>query len=362
MTADSRGLDAYSTPPALAEMLVAAVRGRRIDVVVDPAAGDGALLMAAARRWPAARLIGADVDPAQWVRADGQRRWSVQTKDLLNPADRAALLRTIGGDTRRCVLLNPPFSFRGGRFWQVEVDGGPLRVSRAMAFFLSSLELVGVRGELVAVVPAGLLHGERDAHARQYLSRVGELVELRRNPSRSFRGAVTATALVRWVPSAPRRSPVLGSPPTATLRGAPVTVVRGTCQMHTVDGRKAPADVELVHTTALQDNQLRRPLPRVGRGHRDRVVAGPAVLLPRVGLPDGRKLVVVTDGELLLSDCVYGLCCASLARAEDLADDLGRGFETELARVYGGTGAPYLILVRLVDFLRRLGYDARALS
>lgn len=368
------GLDAYPTPPALAQHLVRAARARAVDIVVDPAAGDGALLAAAAERWPGARLVGADVDPSRRRRANRERPWSVQTRDLLDAADRAALGRSVAGSPRRCVLLNPPFSFRGGRYWEVEGAAGLLHVSRAMAFLLHAAELAGARGEVVAVVPAGLLHGARDAAARAQLERTGTLATLGRNPIRTFRGAVTATALVRWAPAtaSSRRGrgaamhdarPADAADVASTASADRVTVVRGTRQMHTVNGHDRDGDARLVHTTALRENRLLQPLPCVTGRHTEPLLRGPAVLVPRVGRPDRRKLVLIDASErLVLSDCVFALCCETHAVAERLAHVLERDFDTTLAPAYGGTGAPYITLQRLIGVLRTLGWDAQTLD
>jgi SAM-dependent methyltransferase len=60
-----RGTGAIYTPRAIVEPMVewAALAGRQPARIVDPGAGSGRFLAAAARRFPAAQLIAADIDP-----------------------------------------------------------------------------------------------------------------------------------------------------------------------------------------------------------------------------------------------------------------------------------------------------------
>jgi hypothetical protein len=57
--------DAYFTPPALADAIVT-VLAQLIEIperVLEPSAGEGVFMDAAARRWPTAAVIGIDLEP-----------------------------------------------------------------------------------------------------------------------------------------------------------------------------------------------------------------------------------------------------------------------------------------------------------
>src|SRR6478736_5920944 len=56
-------LGRYYTPQRLADLVVDALDASP-DVVVEPSVGGGAFARAIRRRWPSARLVGVDVDPA----------------------------------------------------------------------------------------------------------------------------------------------------------------------------------------------------------------------------------------------------------------------------------------------------------
>ncbi|WP_293682595.1 hypothetical protein, partial [uncultured Phenylobacterium sp.] len=133
-----------------------------------------------------------------------------------------------------------------------------------------------------------------------------------------------------------------------------VVVGRGATAVHeTPDGA---AGVPFVHTTDLRHGVWR---PSARRSTRPADLDDqPALLLPRVGRPDRRKLVRIAGGPVVLSDCLFWL------RTEPA------GHEAELQRIllddwagvavlYGGSCAPYATLAGLLDLLASRGLSAR---
>jgi hypothetical protein len=165
-------LDDHYTPAELARTAVNHVRLRCPEIVADMSAGEGSLLLEAARRWPSARIVATDIDRktvAQLVRMH-RRRWKIGRCDFLASRSRRAsrVLRTIDGKVA-LLLMNPPFSCRGGSYRIVDTPHGPVHASPAMAFLLLGLPYLSTRGQAVAILPAGALHNKKDEEAWKYV-------------------------------------------------------------------------------------------------------------------------------------------------------------------------------------------------
>ena len=335
--------------------MVDAIERDEVKTVIDPAAGDGALLECATRRWPEARVFASDIDRSR-VRALAARvEWEVLAGDFLQRDAAARLTRSVGSASSRSVLLNPPFSSRGATRFSAG-GGAPSTVygSRAMAFLLGSSVLVGDEGQLVALLPRSVLSSERDAAGRRWLAGRGILEEISRPSKRVFAGTVAETVVVRWTPNLDQQTGAEErvSDPSATAAGW--GVVRGSRQMHTVEPMVGPGTVRLVHTTNLRKGRICGARVRIRPTLADRVVDGPAVLIPRVGRPDARKIVVHSGTRIALSDCVFALTHPDESACRALLDLLIADFD-RLRACYGGTGAPYLRRATLIALLTELG-------
>src|SRR5216684_560593 len=129
-------MDRFYTPLALAAELVGAVENPEPGVVVDFAAGDGSLLLAATTKWPNAKIVGTDIHrPTVRRLANTYERWTVFRTDFLRARQTRIAARSGFGEFD-VVLLNPPFSCRGGSCWTVDLNGNTVSCSRALAFVL----------------------------------------------------------------------------------------------------------------------------------------------------------------------------------------------------------------------------------
>ena len=169
-------------------------------VVADFAAGSGELLLAAATIWPKATMVATDID-RQAVRnlrkvSDG---WRTGVCDFTNPRSRQSspVLRGLYGRTN-LVLLNPPFSCRGGEKVSATVAGATSKCSPGLAFVVNSIDYMTEGGELVAVLPQGSLTSEKDSTTWALLRRMGDTEVLKNNGLRTFACAEVRTAVVRF--------------------------------------------------------------------------------------------------------------------------------------------------------------------
>ena len=331
-------------------------------VVADFAAGAGELLLAAASVWPTATMVATDID-SRAVRnlREISDSWRTGVCDFLNPRSRqsSSLLRSVIGHTN-LVLLNPPFSCRGGTRVSATSGGVTSKCSVGLAFVVNSIGYLVDGGELIAVLPEGSLTSEKDATTWNLLRRMGDTEVLKTNGLRTFARAVVRTAVVRFQK---RRSRIKNEPsPDLNTRSAacqelhpPVHIVRGTTRVSEIQHSPGHTDsIAFIHSTHLRDFTISSHFGI--RSCLGRCAVGPMVLLPRVGQPKRSKVARYLDSNVfMLSDCVIALTCHSSEGAELLWKDLQANWSL-LEQEYVGSGARYITNRRLCDLLLRLGY------
>ena len=133
-------------------------------------------------------MVATDID-CQAVRnlrkfSDG---WRTGVCDFTNPRSRQSspVLRSLNGRTN-LVLLNPPFSCRGGKRVSARVGGLTSECSPGLAFVVNSIDYLTEGGELIAVLPQGSLTSERDAATWALLRRIGDTEVLKNNGFGTF--------------------------------------------------------------------------------------------------------------------------------------------------------------------------------
>ena len=360
-------MDRIYTPPYLAALMAKASRARPSHseefVVADFAAGSGELLLAAETVWPQATVVATDIDP-QAIRnlRKVSDSWRTGVCDFLNPRSRRSspVLRSLDGRTN-LVLLNPPFSCRGGKRVSATIGGVSLKCSVGLAFVVNSIDYLTEGGELIAVLPEGSLTSEKDATTWNLLSSMGHTQVLKTNGLRTFPRAVVRTAIVRFQKRHCRAkaepSPVLNTPSASCQdQHPPVRIVRGTIQVNEIQRSEGYTDsIAFIHSTHLQNFTVSAHYEV--RGRLGRCAIGPMVLLPRVGQPKRSKVARYLDSNaLMLSDCVIALTCRSSEAADLLWNDLQANWSL-LEQEYVGSGARYITNSRLSDLLLRLGYS-----
>jgi hypothetical protein len=392
MTTLSTNVDQYFTPDDLARRVVQLVTvdsraSRAPPIIADFAAGEGNLLIAAARRWPDAKFVATDLDPRVVAHLRRERRdWTVGRCDFLRGTSRArcAALSPLK-NTTDLILLNPPFTCRGGTHHTVALDGEQVQCGTAAAFLLNALPFLALNGQILAVLPASFLTSHRDEAARTYLGRFGRLELVARCGRNTFDLCFPHTVVIRFTKSTAnhlakntlnssmrRGRDGLGitySSAATTAFGSPMKVhtrslqaqtdlnlhvrlVRGVVQVHTLSRASGPPR-RFVHTTELKAGNIRPRLSPTPK--RARAVSGPSVLLPRVGEPRVDKIVLYQGRQdLILSDCVFGLQCSGRREAEVLHALMCTHW-VELASAYGGTGAKYITVAALQRFLNMHG-------
>ncbi|MBK9296004.1 MAG: methyltransferase [Candidatus Microthrix sp.] len=347
--------DFFETPSAIAGDLHLAVTepvGEMVRGVLDPTIGSGALLLPFQRHHPDVPLFGVDVDPNA-IRLLGSSFPGLELDcfDFLhaNSSNIPAEWKTFGVDA---VVMNPPFSERGAATTSVRVSGQEISCARSLAFVLRATEYVVDDGVLVSVLPYSVQHAVKNRKALEYLHSTGQIEWLTSYPRRAFKGAVTQTRVLRWRRVADTvAGPSLDRP---SAKSSQRILVRGWVPMHSRRNRRGPWR-SLVHSTDLS-SLVREPEIEMRRCRSVRYLAGPAVLLPRVGRLTSQSVAILLAGRTVcLSDCVIAIVTPSTDSARELAS-LIRSRLSCLNAEFEATGAPYITLERLNGWLDHQGF------
>lgn len=351
------GIDQVYTPDWLADAIAGVLPDDFRGIVFDPTAGTGALLLAAERRFgDAVTLVAADIDRATilWLRAH-RPTWTVGVADVYSVRSRAQSVAWSRATNASAVLLNPPFSFRGGAGRRLRINGEEHVVGPAAAAVGTALAAVPDLAIAVAVLPYGAMLNRRDEPFWAAVGLTREIRVLRILPRKSFPGVAAESVVVSLAPRDVKPSSVTPvALPESPQRRRPLNVcscvelVRGRVPVHSLI--QDSVGVPFVHTTSLSPA---RTGPTVLASPK-LATPGPAVLVPRVGKPDVRK-IDVRDGAFVLSDCLYAVRPKEPSMVGELASSLRENFST-LASGYGGTGAPHLRTDQLAEVLTLTGW------
>ncbi|NBD08026.1 N-6 DNA methylase [Corallococcus silvisoli] len=343
--------DRYYTPVDVAERLAMAFRCFDVSVVIDPACGDGRLLAAAAKVFPAASLLGIDVDRSAIRKLRlRQPSWIVSNANMLSQQSRRRSV--VGSTDLKCdlVVANPPFSMGPSKGCFFEYGGGVFRASLAMRYLLESVFFFRPSVGFAAVLPESSAYSVMDAEARACLDQFYSWAVVERLPRTAFAGTRARSILViGW--NKGRIGPRLARTSLAKRKTiGHEKLVRGGLPMH--EAREWKFGIPFLHTTALVPlgaggaGFLPQVFP-IGRG----IVMGPAVAFPRIGEIGKGQVVVIPAGlRVQLSDCV-------MAVRADTASDAARIRKTILSRwdgfaaLFKGTGARYVTVDRMVAWL-----------
>ena len=347
-------MDAHYTPTALAKSIVSAAAGLEPKVVADLAAGRGDLLLEAEQRWPSATFIATDIDRASITYLSTLRPyWVVGQCDLRNSRSRSACraLR-IAKHSINLLLLNPPFSCRGGAKFSVATRAGSLAASTAMSFLLLATEYVAEDATIAVILPLGCLTNIKDIQAWNYLKANYDVHHLGNGARGIFPRSAASTAIVRLSPrstvSTIRNNPVRS---ISSKERIEVSVTRGGCQLHRM-GHSASSPI-LVHYTDLRNGFVELNGLRGFGTHK--CVHGPSLIIPRVGsITPGKVAILDHKEKVMLSDCVIAITPKEPKYLYHLRDRIVDNFD-QLRESYVGTGAPFVTLRRLHGALHAMG-------
>jgi hypothetical protein len=352
--------DKYYTPPAIAtRALERAQISSTPAICADTACGSGSLLAAAEDVLEARHCLGIDSDPLVIRQLRRQRpEWRLYVGDLLKrhrppPTDFPGA--NYGVDL---LVLNPPFSLGPRKSVTVKYLGNSVKCSVAMAHILRSFELFRPTQGCIAVAPESLLYSDTDQHARELLDQHFSLVELLQLSIYTFKGARVNSSFVQFSPPGGRPHSSIEIIPTSN-DSIPTTVVRGGLQMHAF--KRSSSGARVIHSTSLRSIAVEGIIAAHGRtcAVAKGRISGWMLLLPRVGLPKEEAFCAFySKDDVQLSDCVIGMNFPSKASASSAQKRIRAHWQSLLC-LYRGTGARYITIDRLVDWLYGIGIRDR---
>lgn len=328
--------------------MVEAAYSQKPEIIADFAAGDGALLKAAAKKWPTSRIIGLDINKIHVSTLKSFHfGWEVGRCDFLKVKSRhqCKVIRELEKNVS-LVLLNPPFSYRGGMYSEFSSSSGSIRCSRAFAFVLTATDYLKENGEIIALLPSGCLSTEKDQAARKTLKQLGDYQIVSEHHFETFPGVHAKTIMLRFInsPNKPKRKykPIIPNSEDSKFGCQLPKIFRGNIQMHTLNGNIGGKLTPLIHTTEMVATGLN--ITRRKTNTEKSCIMGPAVLLPRVGNPNKEKIHLwLHRKKIALSDCVLGIRCNSQKEAKGIKKAIQNNWNF-IKNLYGGTCAPYITI------------------
>ncbi len=337
------------TPGDTANALIAAATINEPNSIVDFCAGNGGLLLPALARWPRATLYANDVDRSSFgTLADAT--WS-----FVNFLDSGFddMVRDEFPLTFDLILLNPPFAFDRAQLHEARGRFADIRCSLAFAFLFTALDYLDADGELLAIMPTSTLKSERDSTARRQLAKFFNSRLISGPRYNRFPGLDVSTYLIglrlkQEVKSAVR---IADSRPSIHL---PWQLTRGAISQPKAKRVLQTGRQGWIHTTSIQSSKIvdryKLPASMLDVGHK--VVGEQSIVLPRVGRVKIGDIALTSRPELL-SDCLLGVTFDDRKLARLVYDGLKDKFSS-FAKLYTGTGAPYITHKIVSDFVRKI--------
>jgi tRNA1(Val) A37 N6-methylase TrmN6 len=329
-------------------------------IIADFSAGYGELLEAAKKKWKSAKPVAIDINKRIInVLRTKHQDWEIGRVNFLSSKSRnkASILNKIKGKVS-LVLLNPPFSCRGGTRYEAKLNGFSVKCSLALAFIMSALEYLAPKGEIIALLPLGTLRSLKDKDAWNQLSKLFIKRIIAENGKNTFYNCFPKTVIVHLIR---RRKPINCKPKLEchfNSNGIEVKIVRGTFSMHELPKEER---TNCKHKLLIHSTNLRNGIVEIGdlKANKGRKFRGPGVLLPRVGLPNINKICIVQNStSFILSDCVIGLKCKNKRIALFVKKSLQQNWNI-IEKCYGGTCSRYITVSSLINLLSTLGFQSK---
>jgi len=350
--------DQYFTPPSVAERVfnLSGVMGGSL-VCADPTCGTGNLLDAAAKVFGSTKCIGIDKDREVISNLKKKRpHWLLASGDIFDRRLHHAKVRKLAPDPVDLLVLNPPFSQAPNKSIEIEYHGQALRGSAAMACLLRSLEIFRPQQGAIVIAPESMLFSSTDEFGRQLILQNFSISEIMALSNSTFQGARANSFAIRIAPGPEAHTK---EEINKNIERQDIQLIRGGLQVHSlhVDFTGVP----FVHSTAIRqlisEKNLLQTLPKTSWSGSGRI-RGWCLLLPRVGIPNPSFIrAVYLNREVQLSDCVIAIICHDRMMASIVESRIVSAGKS-LRELYRGTGARYVTLLRLREWLSGLGIHA----
>lgn len=338
-------IDSHYTPPNLADYLVSNIKKRSVKTVADFCVGEGGLLIAAKKKWNNASFFGNDI--SKRVTKLLKRKypeWILGNCDFLDLTSKNRSKLFI--NKFDLILLNPPFSCRGSTKKRIIFDDTEFSTSTAMAFFIESIKYLNKNGVLYAILPQSIAYSQKDEKIRNYLYEKYNFIIINEINNQEFEKC-SPNIIIAAVNDKSLYSNKYSFKQINTKINN-LKIFRGNISMHEIKASKKNS-LTLIHSTNIKNNKLIDVKINV-RKEKSRI-AGPALLICRVGQPDSKKICVIpSKKEYALSDCIIGIKTNTTKDCNILKKLIINNWSS-FSNLYKGTGAKYVTIERIKHFL-----------
>jgi hypothetical protein len=214
-------------------------------------------------------------------------------------------------------------------------------------------------GRLIALLPASCLTSEKDADALAEISASYVVKVIPTSEPARFTGCSVDVVVVQFQRRKGRSEASSDGKKNvypfalSGLKNFSVAVVRGRVPMPDATKMQTKNGWPLVHTTGLRHDGVVFDQGKVDQKLQS--MAGPVVLVSRVGRPSAKKICFYPDATpVVLSDCIIAVKADS-ARNTRILYGMLRSQARLLLQCYVGSCAKYLTLTRFASFLESLG-------
>lgn len=334
-------VDSYYTPSYLAKRMLQGEKGIFYSRIADFCVGDGMLLTTAQEMWPTASFFGVDIAEESIRRVKSENAtWTVERCDFFSEDERNKVSFLEVGAKFDLILLNPPFSCKGGCYRWVNFDGQKFKASTSLAFLCESLHFMSKNGRLLAILPNGIFHSERDEKLVEYLRVKYNLRIIPQENNNHFHDCSPNISIVKLeiCKSYSRKAKRMN----ITVSGV-TGIIRGRKQVYRTEN--SLAGIPYIHTTHLRDNAIIDT--EILCSDLSCAVSGPGVVIPRVGTPSQQKICVILGSQhYIMSDCLICIKTRTRGDATKLYEAIINNWELFVSQ-YAGTGARYITMKRI---------------
>ncbi|WP_162393952.1 N-6 DNA methylase [Deinococcus kurensis] len=336
-----RELNQYFTPASVLadiEALISTIQKNEANLrIADFTAGEGALLESAENYFSNAIYVANDIDKSLCRRLKLKKPyWLVFNRDfdkVISPSGPFSPFDII--------LANPPFSGPGSRDHMVKLENNSYKCSYVIKFIIKCLKFMKPEGHLIIVAPSSILHSNKD---KEVLSRIKYNFKfniIREYSDKTFPRCNASTVLIHIQKSKPENAVRIFSDSQESIE-----IIRGWVPIHTTYPKSKDL-TPVLHTTNLWKEIIEPEKYTDSK----RSLSGAFLLIPRVGKPYKEKIIICERDKFALSDCLFAIKGEKsyLIRLQSLILE-DEGF----AKIYGGTGAKYISIDHLKDYISKL--------
>lgn len=339
-------IDSFYTSPELASRLLKYIKKGSYINVVDFCIGDGELIRAAVNIWPKIKCFGSDISGKAIKKVKYKHpNWKIGKCDFTNELSRKRC-KILKNKKRGfdLVLLNPPFSCKGGKTHEINLCNQNFKVSTSMKFLSESIKYISDKGCLLAIMPISICYSQKDRKFLDYLIENYHFNVLEIPNGKFFKNCSPSIVLISL--NIKKNNKQINNQ-NISLGFSNIEIYRG--KISVFKAKYHNKGIEFIHSTNLKENKIIDVSKKVKT--KSSIIKGPAILIPRVGKPSKSKICLLqSEKKYALSDCVLAIKFKNKTNINKLYKKMISNV-VYFNNLYIGTGAKYITIERLRNFI-----------